>query len=140
MSEHLCRGDFELYVIDGLDAARAAEVEAHVVACEACGAKLANEAALEIAFEQVARVAVPVVGPTAAERVRLRPRPMTGLAVVTAGALSMAAAWMLFLLPVSHGSPRANLSRTSNGGYGATPNDATPAALDGRSLDPLDGG
>ena len=50
MSKHCSPSDLELLAIDGLDAERAVEVEAHVVGCELCGMALSKEAALEIAF------------------------------------------------------------------------------------------
>jgi hypothetical protein len=63
--------------------------------------------------------------------------------VVVAGAVSLAAAWMVFVSPVTRGPTRATNVRASGGAapeYSAAASDATPAALDGRSLDPLDGG
>jgi anti-sigma factor RsiW len=160
MSKHVSPSDLEQYIIDGLDAVRAAAVEAHVARCEACGAALAKEATLEMAFEQVARAPVRVIA-RSREQGRLRlplcavapsPSPLRGhrpkaparlsLAIVTGGTLSLAAAWMLFLVPAMRGAPRAAGSRTSaeRSGYSAVASDATTAAFDGRSPDPLDGG
>jgi hypothetical protein len=45
---------------------------------------------------------------------------------------------MLVLTPVPHGQPAAQQAEPS--GYTAAGTDATTAALDGRNLDPLDGG
>jgi hypothetical protein len=137
MSEHLSHlslADLELFVIDGLDAMRAAEIEAHLVACPACSAALASEARLEIAFEEVARAPVPVVRRRAAVPVSARAQARLGFAVVAAGTLSLAAAWMFLLMPV------ARTQQAEPSGYTATATDATTSALDGRNLDPLDGG
>jgi anti-sigma factor RsiW len=153
--QHLSPGDLEAFVIDALDAARAAEVEAHVVACPVCSAALAREAELELSLVEVAH-AVPHSrsglgnerrpqhqAASVSERSgTARPRPAVqpskpasrlGFAVVAAGTLSLAAAWVLLLMPVGRTQPVEPDSYTAAG-------DATTAALDGRNLDPLDGG
>jgi hypothetical protein len=59
MSEpHLSRTELEGYVRDALDAPGAAEVEAHVLACEPCAAQLQAVARFELQLAEVAR-AVP---------------------------------------------------------------------------------
>jgi anti-sigma factor RsiW len=51
---HVATGDLALYVLGGLEGARLDEVEAHVLSCEACAARLAREARLEVALGEVA--------------------------------------------------------------------------------------
>jgi hypothetical protein len=157
MSKHCSPSDLELLAIDGLDAVRAADVEAHVVGCDLCSVALSKEAALELAFEQIARAPARVRRPIGDPHRRPLPRsarcdvPLRGqhhnkaarlgFAVVT-GTLSLAAAWMLFLTPGEHRGQRTRVSPTSGMPFERTAaaSDATAAAFDGRSPDPLDGG
>lgn len=55
MTSHPTAIDLELYVISGLSRGRAAEVEDHVAGCSPCASRLADEAALDLALEQIAR-------------------------------------------------------------------------------------
>jgi hypothetical protein len=137
MNEHLSPSDLELFVIDGLDAVLASRVEAHVLGCRECGEALAREARLEVDLEEVARRAARPVLVEATRRSRPAPvrPPRLGFALAAAGgALSLAAAWMLFATPVTGTRQIDAIGRT------ATASDATVVALDGRNGDPLDGG
>jgi hypothetical protein len=147
MTEHISQGELALYVVEGLDEARASRLEAHVIGCGACGAALATEAALEIAFEQIARTSSAVAEegrppfPRRSGAMGALVRP--GWAVATAGGLSLAAAWVLLLVSATRAPPRAAGGSRVQGapaGYAALPSDATTSAIDGRSFDPLDGG
>ncbi len=97
-SIHLPESELELYVIDGLDAIRAARVEAHVSECEACATALAHEASLELSFARVAfadeRAARDVARRSAA---RIRHPRVVAAACAFGGALSLAAAWLMWV-------------------------------------------
>lgn len=97
-SIHLPESELELYVIDGLDALRAARVEAHVSECEACATALAHEARLELSFARVAyaddRVTREAARKSAA---RIRHPRVVAAACAFGGALSMAAAWLMWV-------------------------------------------
>ena len=54
MTSHPTAIDLELYVIRGLSRGRAGEIEEHVAGCAPCASRLADEAALDVAFEQIA--------------------------------------------------------------------------------------
>lgn len=142
MNHHPSRRDLELYIVEELGTSRASEVEAHVVACERCSAVLAREARVDVALGEVARELLAVAGPALSSHGQTPSRSKSGLAVVAAGAVSLAAAWMLFVTPVTRGATRTADVRASGGPseHSADVSDATPAALDGSSLDPLDGG
>lgn len=142
MSQHPSRRDLELYIVEELGSSRACEVEAHVVACERCSAALAREARVDVALGEVARELLAVAGPARSSQGQAPSRTRSGLAVVAAGVVSLAAAWMLFVTPVMRGTTRTADVRASGGPSerSAGVSDATPAAPDGSSLDPLDGG
>lgn len=57
IAQHAGREEIELYVLDVLDAAPRAELEAHVRGCRVCAAALAEEARLE----ETLRAALPLV-------------------------------------------------------------------------------
>ena len=89
---HLPESELELYVIDGLDAIRAARVEAHVAECGACAT------ALELSFARVAAAderATREAARKSAARVR-HPR-VVAAACAFGGALSLAAAWLMWV-------------------------------------------
>jgi anti-sigma factor RsiW len=97
-SFHLPESELELYVIDGLDALRAARVEAHVSECEACATALAHEARLELSFVRVAYAddrATREAARRSAARIR-HPR-VVAAACAFGGALSLAAAWLMWV-------------------------------------------
>jgi hypothetical protein len=104
-SIHLPESELELYVIDGLDAIRAARVEAHVSECASCASALAHEASLELSFARVAfadeRVARVAARKSAA---RIRHPRVVAAACAFGGALSLAAAWLMWVgAPVDGG-------------------------------------
>ena len=90
MSDHVSASRLEAYVVGAIDdAAELASVEAHVMACKACEARLQNEARMEMVFESLAE--------------EVRPRKTYAAPFAFAGtALAMAAAMILWVLP--HGS------------------------------------
>jgi anti-sigma factor RsiW len=104
MSEHLSPSALDAYVTGSLGDVDMARVEAHVMACSACAARLQHEACLEMVFEAV--VAAPV-----------KPKPVRviGASAVAGGAIAMAAAMLVWLA-----APR--------GDSGAT--QATPSIID----------
>jgi anti-sigma factor RsiW len=114
MSErHIPSTDLELYVIDGLDPVRAAQVEEHIGRCAACEAALLCEARLELAFEQVARAPISMTTrdgsrhPDAQEQARAARKSARRAIPVAAGivgALAMAAAAVLWLGPQPTGT------------------------------------
>ncbi len=95
---HVSESELELYVIDGLDALRAARVEAHVSECGSCAASLAKEARLELSFTQLAyadeRLAREAARKAAA---RIRHPRVVAAACAFGGALSLAAAWLMWV-------------------------------------------
>jgi anti-sigma factor RsiW len=106
---HLPESELELYVIDGLDAIRAARVEAHVAECGACATALAHEARLELSFARVAaadeRAAREAARKSAA---RVRHPKVVAAACAFGGALSLAAAWLVWVgAPVDAARPGA---------------------------------
>ena len=151
MSErrHATASELELYVIDALDPLSAAEVEAHVAMCEDCAAALAGESRLEMACEELAvSIDRPVRAhvPTTAKRGLVHRRAVT-LACAVGGALSIAAAWLLWL------SPGGGTMNSGEHALGAGAQDVaahrdsylddasgTTASLDARFRDGLDGG
>ena len=156
-ANHLSASDLELYVIDGLDALRAARVEAHVFECEACSMALAREASLELALEEVARAPVtrdvprPMARPVASTHAHAPARRRVSFALATAGTLSLAAAWLLWLSPATHSHPRSPSSdgyeSVAGAGAGAgaahdmAAGDAAISRLDAMAMrDALDGG
>jgi len=89
MSDHVSASQLEAYVIGALEGAELTSVEAHVMACKACEARLQNEASMEMVFEALAN--------------ETRPRKTYATTFAFAGtALAMAAAMILWVLP--HGS------------------------------------
>jgi hypothetical protein len=54
---HATSDELALYVIDALDGARKGAVETHLMVCEGCADRLAREASVEAALEEVARLA-----------------------------------------------------------------------------------
>jgi ferric-dicitrate binding protein FerR (iron transport regulator) len=125
MTLHATREELELYVLGAVDGGRAEALEAHCAACDACAAALAREAQLEIAFEQVARVAA---------RPAVLARPLRAAAYGAAGVVAMAAAAVLWFGrgPLTTGEGTSSAS----GGQASTEDGAI---LDGRD-DVLDGG
>jgi anti-sigma factor RsiW len=151
-SAHATASELELYVIDALDPLSAAEVEAHVSACEACALALAGEARLEMAFAQVADSQGGAERSLRAHAVSSKRgvvhRRAVTMACAMGGALSLAAAWLLWLSP---GGGGAGTSGDHALGAGAQDiaahrdsyvDDAsgTTASLDARFRDVLDGG
>ena len=90
MTGHLTAIDLELYVISGLPRGRAAEVEDHVAGCSPCASRLADEAAFDVALEQIAR------GRPALDRADMTRRSRRS-AVIGAAMLAAAAAFVLIL-------------------------------------------
>ena len=110
MSEqHLSPAALEDYVLGTLDVESASMVEAHVSSCGACAKRLMREAEVEVAFAQVAERSV----------VRTERRAATARrSSVALGALAMAAAVLLLLVPRTHadepsalGAPAASFDR-----------------------------
>lgn len=83
---HIAQGTLEAYVTCSLTDVECAEVEAHVASCAPCAARLSREARYELAFAEVAARAE-------------RPRRSISLMVPAAGALAMAAAVLLWMVP-----------------------------------------
>ena len=96
--DHLSAAQLEAYVVGAIDdAAELTSVEAHVMACKTCEARLQNEARLDMVFTALAH--------------ETRPRKTYAAPVAFAGtALAMAAAMILWVLP--HGSQ--DVERTPN--------------------------
>jgi anti-sigma factor RsiW len=134
MSErHVPSSDLELYVIDGLDPVRAAQVEEHVGRCAACEAALLSEARLELAFEQVARAPISIAtreGPrhleAQARSIRKSVRRAIPVAGGIVGALAMAAAAVLWLGP----QPAGTTGRSAGAPSVATEIDSSQPARD----------
>ena len=149
---HPMASDLELYVMGALDAVTGARVEAHVAECDACAEALAHEARLEMAFEQIAHEPETGVRLVAAKRaaaaragtaaVSEAARTVT-FACALGGALSIAAAWFLWVSPIPHetqeglhllGAPTHDVGGDAESGSGSTASfDATrlSAGLDG---------
>jgi hypothetical protein len=127
MKGHATPAELELYVLGALDASRIDAFEAHCSECDACAAALSGEASLELAFEQVQRVAT---------RTRVM-RPLRAVGYGAAGVLAMAAATLLWVghASVSPASPGAG---DGTAAVGHAPLD-DGAILDARN-DALDGG
>ncbi len=87
VSQHVSQRALEGYVIGALSELECAELEAHVIECEACAARLAREASLELAFTAVAA------------RGEERPRRVHLIAPALGATLAMAAAVLLWVLP-----------------------------------------
>ncbi len=86
MRDHASASQLEAYVIGALEGAELASVEAHVMACKTCEARLQNEASMEMVFEALAH--------------ETRPRKTYTAPLAFAGtALAMAAAMILWVLP-----------------------------------------
>jgi anti-sigma factor RsiW len=142
MSEHhIASSDRELYVIGALDPARSAELEAHVAGCPACESALMAEARLELAFEQVAR------SPLRTRRAVRRGMSFVGAG---AGALAMAAAILLWLVPGAGSRSAGSTAGAPGAAMGQDPIFTGPADASGstarldtngiRRDDELDGG
>jgi anti-sigma factor RsiW len=78
----------EGYVIGALSDADVLRVEAHVIACGACAARLAREAELDVAFEAV----------VSSQRTHARPVKVSS-SMALGAALAMAAGLLLWLVP-----------------------------------------
>lgn len=131
MTEHIAARELERYVIGALDDVSVARVDAHVASCDACMRALSREAALEMAFEAVAR------GEAAPSKVaslgRARSARAVAIACAVGGALSLAAAWMLWVMPAERGAASSIDTPAEQ--------DATTASLDSAWRDRvLDGG
>ena len=153
-TRHATASELELYVIDALDPLSAAEVEAHVALCEACALALEGEARLEMAFEELGAAVITVDSPAraraaVAKRGVVHRRAVT-MACAMGGALSLAAAWLLWLSP---GGGGAGAGAGGDHALGAGAQDVaahresyvddasgTTASLDARFRDVLDGG
>lgn len=118
MSEHhVSASQLEAYVIGALEGAELIAVEAHVMACKTCEARLQNEARLEMVFEAVEHEA--------------RPKKTYAAPFAFAGtAFAMAAAMILWVLPHNAETERPQSSEppvlTDTNGDAAT----TTASLD----------
>ena len=131
---HPMASDLELYVMGALDAATGARVEAHVAECDACAAALAHEARLEMAFEQIAHapetgVRLVAQKRDAAARAGTAHRRTVTFACALGGALSIAAAWFLWVSPVPQmpqdgghvlGAPAYDIGADAESGSGTT--------------------
>jgi hypothetical protein len=95
MSDHIAQAVLERYVIGALDEVSVARVDAHVAECDACMRALGHEAALEMAFESVAQAKVVAIS-------RARSARAVAFACAVGGAVSLAAAWMLWVVPGDH--------------------------------------
>jgi anti-sigma factor RsiW len=149
MSErHASASELELYVIEALDPITAAEIESHVMECEACAERLAGEARLEMAFEQVAANAASDARPANVTKLHARRslvhRGTVTIACALGGAVSLAAAWLLWISP---GGAPAEHVHGAGGQDVAVHHDSylddasgTTASLDARLRDGLDGG
>ena len=146
---HPMASDLELYVMGALDAVTGARVEAHVAECSACAEALAHEARLEMAFEQIAHepetgVRLVAAKRAAAARAGTAHRRTVTFACALGGALSIAAAWFLWVSPMPHetqeglhvlGAPTHDVGGDAESGSGST------ASLDAMRLSAgLDGG
>ena len=86
MSDHVSAAQLEAYVIGVLEGAELIAVEAHVMACKTCEARLQNEARLDMVFTALAE--------------ETRPRKTYAATLAFAGtAMAMAAAMILWVLP-----------------------------------------
>lgn len=123
-TRHATSAELELYVLGGLDAARAERVEAHCVECAPCAAALAGEARLETAFEQIAARSV-------------RASMMRPARAATYGAASLLAVAAATAIWVGH----APVGTGAGEGTASAPHHALDdgAILDARN-DALDGG
>ncbi len=134
---HPVASDLELYVMGALDPATAARIEAHVGECEACAAALAHEARLEMAFEQIAHapetgVRIVAAKRDAAARAATAHRRTVTFACALGGALSIAAAWFLWVSPVPQDSVHVLGAPTHDVGADAESACGSTASLDAR--------
>jgi len=112
MADHVSASQLEAYVIGALEGAELIAVEAHVLACKACEARLQNEARMEMVFEALAH--------------ETRPRKTYAAPLAFAGtAFAMAAAMILWVLPHNGESERPQSSEPpvltdTNGGDAST--------------------
>jgi hypothetical protein len=135
---HASSAELELYIVGALGPLRQEWIEAHCAACASCAAALAEEARLEVAFEQVAKQAA-LAGRRArrSEGTRLAPRwlrPVRPAAYGAAGLLAVAAAVMLWV-----GRPPASAGTAGEGTAASHRALDDGAILDARN-DALDGG
>ncbi len=93
MCDLLSREHLEGYVVGTLDEVDAAALEAHVMECASCETKLQREAALELAFTRVAAHVEHTSRPTRVRRIHV------ALPMVAGAALTMAAAFLLWIVP-----------------------------------------
>jgi anti-sigma factor ChrR (cupin superfamily) len=99
MIDHLSDAQLEAYVIGALDGAELTTVEAHVMVCRVCEARLQNEARLDMVFTALAH--------------ETRPRRTYAAPLAFAGtALAMAAAMIVWVLP--HGSTDTERPQSSD--------------------------
>ena len=122
MREHVSAEALEAYVIGALDGAELVSVEAHVMACKTCEARLQNEARLDMVFTALAH--------------ETRPRQTYTAPLAFAGtALAMAAAMILWVLP--HGeaehpqSSEPPVLTDTNGGDASTVTASLELQVDG---------
>jgi hypothetical protein len=87
MSDHVSASQLEAYVVGAIDDdAELIAVEAHVLACKVCEARLQNEARMEMVFEALAE--------------ETKPKKTYAAPLAFAGtAFAMAAAMILWVLP-----------------------------------------
>lgn len=110
--DHVSASQLEAYVIGALEGAELIAVEAHVLACKACEARLQNEARMEMVFESLAE--------------ETRPRKTYAAPLAFAGtAFAMAAAMILWVLPHNSEAERPQSSEPpvltdTNGGDAST--------------------
>ena len=136
---HPMASDLELYVMGALDAVTGARVEAHVAECDACAEALAHEPETGVRLVAAKRAAAARAGTAAVSEAA---RTVT-FACALGGALSIAAAWFLWVSPIPHetqeglhllGAPTHDVGGDAESGSGSTASfDATrlSAGLDG---------
>ncbi len=127
---HATSAELELWVLGGLDPERAAWVEDHCAACDACASALAGEARLEVAFEQVARQAARAPAAPA-----IAAHPVRAAAYGAAGLLAMAAAVLLWF-----GHAAATPATAGEGTAAAHHHPMEDGAILDAKNDALDGG
>ncbi len=138
VSMHVDDEELALYVIGALDAVRCDAVESHVMECEPCAERLAREAWLEAAFDEVARRAIARPRLAGARIARRRNgRFMGGVA----GALAAAAAIVLMFAQTSLAADQgASASQMHAGSYDGAAGDMSGALVGEVRSDKLDGG
>jgi hypothetical protein len=133
---HATPAELELYVVGALDAGGVGALEAHCTACEVCGAALAAEAALEMAFERVASRA-PAEGTVGSFADGLRAAvSFRAAAYGAAGVVAMAAAVLLWF----GRTPASAASAATEGSAAAMHHPMDDGAILDARNDALDGG